>query len=172
LNKKSWKLLCIAKVVSIEALAFLPQPVPSMFPGQLALITAALFTGAATYVNVAEHPARMMLEDRSLLVQWKPAYTRGAAMQASLAAIGFLLGLLAWWQSGHWLWLAGAAAIIAPWLWTLLVIMPVNDRLQSMDAARDGPASRPLLERWGTLHAMRTALGFAAIALYLLALVR
>ena len=91
-----------------------------MLSGQLALITAAVFAGAAIYVNVAEHPARMMLEDRSLLVQWKPAYKRGAMMQASLAIVGFLLGLAAWWQSGHWLWLAGALAMIAPWPWTLL----------------------------------------------------
>ena len=76
-----------------------------MLSGQLALITAALFTGAAIYVSAVEHPARMMLDDRSLLVQWKPAYALGALMQASLAIVGFLLGLLAWWQSGHWLWL-------------------------------------------------------------------
>ena len=43
-----------------------------------------------------------------LLVEWKPAYERGATMQASLAIIGFLLGLIAWWQTGNWLWLYGA----------------------------------------------------------------
>lgn len=143
-----------------------------MLSGQLALIVASVFAGAAIYVNVAEHPARMMLDDRSLLVQWKPAYTRGAAMQASLAIAGFLLGCLAWWQSGQWLWLAGAAAMIAPWPWTLLVIMPVNNTLKSFDPARDGAQSRPLLEKWSTLHAMRTALGFAATLLYLAASLR
>jgi len=143
-----------------------------MLSGQIALITAATFAGAAIYLNVAEHPARMMLDDRSLLVQWKPAYARGAIMQASLAILGFLLGLLAWWQSGNWLWLAGALAMIAPWPWTLLVIKPVNNTLLSLDPARDGAQSRPLLEKWGKLHAMRTALGFAATLLYLLASLR
>ena len=44
----------------------------------------------------------MQLDDAATLAQWKPAYAHGATMQASLAIIGFLLGLLAWWQSGRW----------------------------------------------------------------------
>ncbi|WP_353645875.1 DUF1772 domain-containing protein [Mesorhizobium sp. WSM2239] len=137
--------------------------------GHLALIVAAVFAGAAVYINIAEHPARRGLDDRSMLIQWKPGYKRGFAMQASLAVAGFLLGLLAWWQAGGWLWLAGALVLIANWPFTLLVMMPVNNKLMSMDPTAAGPDSRELLEKWARLHAVRTALGFAATLVFLAA---
>jgi Anthrone oxygenase len=138
-----------------------------MLAGQLALSVAAVFSGAALYVNVAEQPARLLLEDRALLTEWKPAYKRGFAMQGPLAVFGFLLGLVAWWQTGDWRWLLGAAFLIANWPYTLIGIMPTNNKLMEMPLEQAGPESRTLIERWGQLHAVRTALGFLATATFL-----
>jgi hypothetical protein len=137
--------------------------------GQLAIIVAAVFAGAALYVNIVEQPARLMLDDKSLLVEWKPAYKRGFAMQAPLAIFGFLLGLLAWWQTGIWSWLVGGLILIANWPYTFLGIMPTNNRLMSADPAVAGADTRALVETWAKLHAMRTALGFAATLVFLAA---
>jgi anthrone oxygenase-like protein len=138
-----------------------------MLAGQLALIIAALFAGAAVYVNVVEQPARFALDDRALLTQWKLSYKRGFAIQAPLAIIGFLLGLLAWWQTGQWRWLLGALILVANWPYTLLGIMPTNRKLMGTEPASAGPESRALIGKWAALHAGRTALGFAATVIFL-----
>ena len=138
-----------------------------MLAGQLALIVAAIFTGAAIYINVAEQPARLKLDDRALLTEWKPAYVRGFAMQASLAILGFLLGLLAWWQTGDWRWPLGAILIVANWPYTLLAIMPTIKRLMATPPEQAGPESRKVIETWASLHAVRTALGALATAIFL-----
>ena len=138
-----------------------------MLAGQFALIVAALFAGAAVYVSVVEQPARLGLDDRALLTEWKPAYKRGTAMQAPLAIIGFLLGLAAWWQTGHRAWLLGAVILVANWPYTLLGIMPTNRMLMSTKSASAGPDSRAMIEKWAVLHAGRTALGFAAVLIFL-----
>jgi len=138
-----------------------------MLLGQLALLTAALFAGAALYISLVEQPARLGLDHRSLLIEWKPAYKRGTAIQAPLAVVAFLLGLAAWWQTGHVGWLLGALLMIANWPFTLFAIMPTNNRLMAIEPAAAGPESRALIERWGSLHAVRTALGLAASLAFL-----
>src|ERR1700709_722002 len=139
--------------------------------GLLALMSAAVFTGAALYVNVAEQPARLTLEHRALLTEWKPSYKRGAAMQAPLALIGFILGVIAWWQASHPGFLIGAVAMIAPWPWTLLGIKPTNDALLATEPDQAGLQTRALVVRWGALHAARTALGALATLSFLWACV-
>jgi hypothetical protein len=138
-----------------------------MITGLLALTAAALFTGAAFYVNVAEQPARLSLDDRALLSEWKPSYKRGAAMQAPLALVGFVLGGIAWWQAGHAGFWVGAIAIIAPWPWTLIRIKPVNDALLATEIENAGPPTRALIVKWGALHGVRTVLGALATLAFL-----
>ena len=138
-----------------------------MMSGLPALIAAAIFTGVALYVGVAEQPARLSLDDRALLTEWKPSYQRGAAMQAPLALLGCLLGLMAWWQTSHPGFLIGGIAMIAPWPWTLIGIKPTNDALMATELDNAGPQTRTLIVKWGALHAVRTALGTIAIVAFL-----
>jgi hypothetical protein len=130
---------------------------------------AAIFTGAALYVSVAEQPARLALEDRPLLTEWIPSYKRGYAMQAPLAAIGFILGTLAWWQTANGLWLFGALLLVANWPYTLIGIMPVNRRIMAIRPAEASAVSTALIAHWGALHGVRTALGLSATVIFLLA---
>jgi hypothetical protein len=138
-----------------------------MLAGNLALLVAGIFTGAALYVNVVEQPARLRLGHNSLLTEWKPSYKRGFAMQAPLAIIGFLLGMLAWWQTENWLWIAGGLLLIANWPYTILVIMKTNRKLMATELSSAGRETRNLIEHWARLHAVRTVLGFAAAVVFL-----
>jgi hypothetical protein len=135
--------------------------------GLLALTVAAIFTGAAIYVNVAEQPARLLLDDHALVSEWKPSYKRGAAMQASLALVGGVLGSIAWWQTAQAGFLSGAIAMIAPWPWTLIAIKPTNDALLATEPEKAGPPTRALVVKWSALHAVRTAMGALATVAFL-----
>jgi hypothetical protein len=141
-----------------------------MLFGQLALVLAAAFAGAAFYINFAEHPARLGLDDNSLLKQWKPSYDAGYTMQASLVAASGILGLLATWTGQNWHWLVGAALMLANVPYTFIGIKPTNHKLKTMSEADAGPNSRAMLVLWGRLHAIRTLLGISATLAYLWAL--
>jgi hypothetical protein len=139
----------------------------SFMAKELALATAAAFTGAAVYINVAEQPARLGLDNKALLAEWTPSYARGFAMQASLAVASALFGLFAFWVTRDWRWLVGALVIFANWPYTLLVILPVNKRLEATPPDAANAETRALVETWGRLHAGRSALGAAAVLVYL-----
>jgi Anthrone oxygenase len=139
-------------------------------PGNLALIIAAVFTGAAVYVNVAEQPARLQLDDRTLLAEWQPSYKRGFAMQAPLAILAGILGVAAFFASYDWRWLLGAAVIVANWPYTLLVIAPTNKKLMATAPEAAGPEARRAVEHWAVLHAGRSALGAAPALIFLWAI--
>jgi hypothetical protein len=133
----------------------------------LALVTAALFTGAAVYVSFAEHPARLTLDDHNALAQWKPAYERGAIMQAGLALVSGVAGIAAWyrWMS-VWPWLVGGLLMLANIAWTFAAIWQTNTRLKATPLDQAGPETRALLVKWGQLHLGRSALGVLATAFF------
>ncbi len=141
-----------------------------MVSGHFALLTAAAFAGAAIYINIAEHPARIVLKPQAQLQQWKRSYVRAFAMQASLALISAICGLFEFWLTRNWWWFAGAALVFANWPYTLIVMLPLNKQLQAIAEEKGGAEVPALLEIWDGRHAIRSVLGVAAVAAYLWAL--
>ena len=131
-----------------------------------ALMCATLFTGAALYISLVEHPARLGLPDGLLLAQWQLSYKRALPIQSGLAIAGGVTGPMAGWLSADWRWFAGSIVLLANWPFTLIVMMPDNKRLMALTQDEAGPESRTMLARWGKQHAVRSALGVAAAVLF------
>jgi hypothetical protein len=139
----------------------------------LAVLSAALFAGAALYINVVEHPARMGLETKLAAAQWAPSYKRATWLQAPLALLSFICGVAIWLLGAGVAWLVAALLIGAVVPFTFGIIMPTNHQLLAPGRDLASPETRDLLVRWGQLHAVRTALSVAATLVYLsLALAR
>jgi uncharacterized membrane protein len=143
-----------------------------MIPEFTATACAGIFAGAAVYINLVQHPAAAELGTPAAVRFFRPMYERAAPIQASLALLGSLAALWAWgWNGSGWLWLIGAILLTFVIPFTLIVIMPTNDRLK--DPALD-PSSREagdLLARWSHLHAVRSVASVASFLVFVAALV-
>jgi hypothetical protein len=138
----------------------------------VAVLCCTVFAGAALYVNLVEHPARMGCDTETAAAVWAPSYKRATAMQAPLAILSFLAGVTAWWLGGGIMWLIGAVLIGLVVPFTFIGIMPTNKRLLAPGRDLTSSETRELLDTWGKLHAVRTVLSLAASVIYIAALFR
>ncbi len=131
----------------------------------IALLCTGLFAGAAIYVTLVEHPARVGCGPVLAIAEFRPSYRRGAFMQAGLASIGCVAALAAFTQGRGAPVLVAGLLLGAAILFTLIVILPTNRRLLDPRLDPLTAESATLLARWGHLHAVRSAVGGAAFLL-------
>jgi Domain of unknown function (DUF1772) len=133
----------------------------------IATLSAAIFAGAALYINLVEHPARMTLDTKSAAMEWATSYSRATWMQAPLALISLFAGLGSWWLGGGIGWGIAALLVGAVVPFTFFGVMPTNKALLARGRDLTSTETRELLVRWDKLHAVRTVLSGAATLLYL-----
>lgn len=136
-----------------------------MVLAELATLTTALFSGAAVYITLVEHPARLSCSTQTAITQWRPSYHRATLMQASLAVAGTVLGIAAWLHGDGRVWLVAGLALGLVVPFTLLIMWPTNTRLKNQALDASSEEARTLLVRWGSLHAVRSALSLVALML-------
>ena len=134
----------------------------------IATLAAALFTGAAIYINWAEHPARLECGTELAATVFGPSYKRASVMQVFLALTATLGSVVSWVVNGQLSWLIGAIVMFSVIPFTLIVIMPTNKKLLDPNLDRKALATKELLVRWGKLHAVRSVLGLLATLIFLL----
>jgi hypothetical protein len=83
-----------------------------MLAGQLAFAFSAAFTGAALYITLVEQPARLSLDDTSMVREWAPSDRRGFALLGGLALIAAIAGLAAYGSASDVRWLIGALIVL------------------------------------------------------------
>jgi hypothetical protein len=133
----------------------------------LATLATALFTGAAVYISLVEHPARLLCPTAHAVEQWRPSYKRATVMQASLAVAGPLLALAAWLIGAGLVWLLAGLLLGSVVPFTLIVMWPTSKQLEDPGLDTTNELARSLLVRWGRLHAIRSALSLVALILML-----
>jgi uncharacterized membrane protein len=136
----------------------------------IATLSSGLFAGAAIYINLVEHPARMQTGIRPALTEFAPSYHRATVTQVSLASTGFLSAMVAWWFRSDSRWLIGGGLLVSVIPFTVLAILPTNKQLLDPETANDLALAEKLLTRWGRLHAVRSILSLASLLLFLILL--
>jgi len=136
-----------------------------MFAEIVSFICTALFAGAALYVSVVEHPARLACSADVALAEWRPSYKRAAVMQVILAAGGVFAAIGAY-MSGRGTAVLVAGIVLATVVpWTLIVIMPTNRELLNPARVATTPDTDVLLRKWGRLHVIRTVASLLAVVI-------
>jgi hypothetical protein len=133
----------------------------------VAILSATLFSGAAIYINLVEHPARMECGTDIAAREFGPSYRRAAVMQATLALIATLAAIGAWAGDTRPAWLVGAFLIFLVVPFTLIAIRPTNKQLLDPNPDRSSETALRLLQRWGMLHAVRSLLATLASGIFL-----
>ena len=133
----------------------------------LATLCAGLFAGASVYISLVEHPARIECGTEIAATEFGPSYRRAAVMQASLAAVGFVAAMGTVLYEPALRVLLGGLLLGSIIPFTLLVILPTNNRLLDPALDRRSPEAASLLQRWARLHAVRSVAGGLAFGLLL-----
>jgi hypothetical protein len=126
-----------------------------------------LFTGAAVYVSLVEHPARMECGVEIATAEFPPSYHRGTIMQVTLAAVCLLSSIAAWLAGATFWWVVAGVLQVLVIPFTLIMILPTNKQLLSPALDRRSAQTVGLLARWGALHAVRSVLSALALLLFL-----
>src|SRR5260370_20965532 len=137
----------------------------------VSLLACALFTGAAVYVNLVEHPARMDCGVELAATEFPPSYRRGTIMQVTVAAVGLISSIAAWLTGATFWWLVGGVMLGAVIPFTLIAILPTNKQLLSPTLDKRSAQAGQLLPRWCRLHAVRSVLSAFAFLLMLYLLI-
>ncbi|WP_063799759.1 anthrone oxygenase family protein [Bradyrhizobium jicamae] len=137
-----------------------------MRPGLYAFGVAAAFLGATIYIGLVEQPARLRLNGRAMIQEWKLSNRRGTLVMSGFAVLSAVIALVQFRQSGDVRWIIGGTTILASWPYAYFVMMPVNVWLFAVQLGKPVSPVRRLMREWGLLEWGHVLIGFAACSVF------
>ena len=144
----------------------------------IAFTSVFLFNGAALYISLVEHPARLKLTTRDAAQSFRTSYPRAATLQPALLRIGLVASALRYFkatapvvlyteslQRAHLINLVTSVTIA---IWTVKAMIPGNETLMTKPQLSERDVDR-LLRNWGKKHAVRTVLSSVSMGAFLTA---
>lgn len=95
----------------------------------LATVGGGIFAGISIGISAVDVPARRELEPKAALTQWRAMFLRAKRVQASLALCCGLSSFAVGYLAKDHVWLVGGSLMVSMLPFTLLAIMPTNNKL-------------------------------------------
>jgi hypothetical protein len=137
-----------------------------MRPGLYAFAVAAAFLGATIYVGFVEQPARLRLNTRAMIEEWRLSNRRGTLVLSVLAVLSAAIALVQFRMNGDVRWIIGGITILASWPYAYFVMMPVNIWLFTAPPGKPASPLRKLMRDWGLLEWGHAVIGFSACCVF------
>ena len=133
-----------------------------MRPDLYAFAVAAAFLGATIYISLVEQPARLRLNVRAVIQEWKLSNRRGTLVLSVLAVLSAAFAFIQFRMNGDVRWIIGGITILASWPYAYFVMMPVNIWLLAVPPRNPVSPIRKLMRDWGLLEWGNALIGFSA----------
>ena len=133
----------------------------------LATLCAGLWTGAALYIGLIEHPSSVKLGLSPAVEYFRHMSKRTAPFMMLLSATSGVAACWTWWLGSETAWLVGGLLQIGMFPLTAVFIVPTNIKLIKIDPLAQPDQTTTLLNNWGNMHWLRVAVGSAAFPLFL-----
>ena len=133
-----------------------------MRPGLYAFALAAAFLGATSYISLVEQPARLRLNGRAMIQEWKLSNRRGTLVLSVLAVLSATIAFIQFRMNSDVRWTIGGITILASWPYAYFVMMPVNIWLFAIPFGKPVSPIRKLMQDWGLLEWGHALIGLAA----------
>jgi len=138
----------------------------------LSTLSTGLFAGAAFYISVVEHPARIQCGVDLALQVFRSSYRKGAPFMGSLLLTGLASVIASWLSTSNAWWVIGGVPLLFSLSFTIIFVLPISKKLLDPSLSADHNLASKLLRRWAALHWLRSLMGLTSFLTFLILLVK